>query len=240
MFFATALPQRCHSVVTALSQICDNAVTTLSQICDNDFKIVVTALSQILSNVFLMTTLWQLCDNVVTALSQICDNVVTALSQGCHRVVKINIKLQNIPKTKLQLLDNIATVWQFHCCFQRFGTYSYSKLQRAHECVDRLPLCQHERVGGFPPWTTIVGGIPPWQHEWVGGVPPWKTIVGGIPPEHYLVVFVLCSSLLLSFMISSMLFPSTVNQGQACRIRVSAWIWRSLVSTCRGSTMMRI
>ena len=81
-------------------------------------------------------------------------------------------------------------------------------------------------VGGLPPWNTIVGGIPPCQHEWVGGVPPWKTIVGGIPPEHYLVVFVLCSSLLLSFMISSMLFPSTLlaHCGSGCQ-HASGGVW---------------
>ena len=67
-----------------------------------------------------------------------------------------------------------------------------------------------------------------------------RHVVGGIPPLHYVVVFVLCSSLLLSFMISSMLCPGTVSQGQACRIRVSAWIWRSLVSTCPRISMMRI
>ena len=31
-----------------------------------------------------------------------------------------------------------------------------------------------------------------------------RDVVGGIPPLHYVVVFVLCSSLLLSFMISRM------------------------------------
>ena len=67
-----------------------------------------------------------------------------------------------------------------------------------------------------------------------------RHVVGGIPPLHYVVVFVLCSSLLLSIMISSMLFPSTMKQGQTCHIRLSAWIWRSLVSTCPGTSMLRV
>ena len=63
-----------------------------------------------------------------------------------------------------------------------------------------------------------------------------RHVVGGIPPLRYVVVFVLCSSLLFAFMISSMqyigLFPSTLlaHGGSGCQLGA---VWSDRASKAR-------
>ena len=128
-------------------------------------------------------------------------------------------------------------------------------MRHKHICATRA--CKKKVIHVF----IRVGGLPPCQHEWVGGFPPWNTNVGGIPPLPYFVLvvlcwlspccwrhpaFTLCRSLCPVFVVAVLIYDLkhavyrfvSKHTARTWRIRVSTW--SSLVSSCQQSTMMRV
>ena len=116
-------------------------------------------------------------------------------------------------------------------------------MRHKHICATRA--CKKKVIHVF----IRVGGLPPCQHEWVGGFPPWKTFVVlcWLSPccwRHP--AFTLCRSLCPVFVVAVLIYDLkravyrfvSKHTARTWRIRVSTW--SSLVSSCQQSTMMRV